>query len=227
LVAMQSSHRLCAYDRAGLGASEPPPKASRTTSDLVDDLRALLDAASIPGPFVLGSWSIGAWPATLFTQRYPDEVVGLVFVDPRGPRVSESWRAALPPAASDEPRAVADEREALDSFETDPSLNDVHLLLTTSAAEAAAALDAPGRLFGDRPVVVLSAANMLTRWRDLPSDMGPAFEEAWRAGQKEFADESTTGTLTIVPDSGHGIQIEQPPVVIEAIESILADAAMQ
>lgn len=30
LPVMQSTHRLCAYDRAGLGLSEPPPEASRT-----------------------------------------------------------------------------------------------------------------------------------------------------------------------------------------------------
>ena len=94
LPVMQSTHRLCAYDRAGLGASEPPAEASRLAADQVADLRALLDAADVSGPFVIGSWSYGATVATLFTQAYPDDVVGLLFVDPQSPGVVARWRAA-------------------------------------------------------------------------------------------------------------------------------------
>ncbi len=88
LPVMQSTHRLCAYDRAGLGQSEPPAEASRTAADQVADLRALLDAAGVSGPFVIGAHSYGATVAILFTQAYPDEVVGLLFVDPQSPRVT-------------------------------------------------------------------------------------------------------------------------------------------
>ena len=154
---MRSTHRLCAYDRAGLGQSEPPPEASRTAADQVADLRALLDAAGVSGPFVIGAHSDGATVATLFTLAYPNDVVGLLFVDPRGPRVSARWREALPAPAADEPASVTDFRDGLVTFETDPSLNPEHIHLRTSFAEAAEALDAPGPLFGDRPVVVLSA----------------------------------------------------------------------
>jgi pimeloyl-ACP methyl ester carboxylesterase len=102
---MQSTHRLCAYDRAGLGQSEPPAEASRTAADQVDDLHALLDAARVSGPFVIGAHSDGATVATLFTQAYPAEVVGLLFVDPRGPHVSARSLDALPAPAADEPPA--------------------------------------------------------------------------------------------------------------------------
>ncbi len=90
LPVMRSTHRLCAYDRAGMGQSEPPAEASRTAADQVADLRALLDAAGVSGPFVIGAHSYGATVATLFTQAYPDEVVGLLFVDPaKSPRQGE------------------------------------------------------------------------------------------------------------------------------------------
>ena len=225
LFGMQSDHRVCAYDRAGLGMSEPAPEASRTTSDLVDDLRALLDGAGFTGPFVLGSHSMGAWPAAVFAERYPDEVAGFVVVDPRGPRVSGEWRDALPPAAADEPAPVAANRDELGAFETDPSMNDEHLDLTASAAETIAALDASGPLFGDRPVVVLSAANTPDGWHDLPADLATTFDGIWAAGQQEFADESTAGSLTVVPDVGHDIPNEAPPAVIEALESMLAQVS--
>ncbi|MBA2299246.1 MAG: alpha/beta fold hydrolase, partial [Chloroflexi bacterium] len=166
LTSMRSSRRVCAYDRAGLGASPPAPEASRTTEDAVADLHALLTTADVAGPYVMVGHSIGAWTIALYTSEYPDDVAGLVFVDPRGPKVSAGWAAALPaPAASEDP-AVAANREELGVFETDPSMNDEHLQIAESAAQANAVLDADGPLFGDRPVVVLGAADTQTNWAD-------------------------------------------------------------
>jgi pimeloyl-ACP methyl ester carboxylesterase len=51
--------RSCAYDRAGLGWSEPGP-APRTMSQEVFELHALLDAARISGPVILVGQSMGA-----------------------------------------------------------------------------------------------------------------------------------------------------------------------
>src|SRR3970040_1076046 len=116
LPVMQSSHRLCAYDRAGLGQSEPPAEASRTTADQVADLRALLDAAGVSGPFVIGSHSSGATVAILFTQAYRDEVVGLLFVDPESPRASARFRDALPAPAGGEPASVTPFRDGLETL---------------------------------------------------------------------------------------------------------------
>jgi pimeloyl-ACP methyl ester carboxylesterase len=222
---MQSTHRLCAYDRAGLGQSEPPAETSRTAADQVADLRALLDAAGVSGPFVIGSHSYGATVATLFTQAYPDDVVGLLFVDPQSPRVSARFRDALPEPASNEPASVADFRDGLETFETDPSLNPEHLHLRTSFAQAAEALDEPGPLFGDRPVVVLSAETTPGPQLGLPPDLATTIDEIWAAGQQELADESIAGSLETVSGAGHEIQVDRPPAVIDALERILDDLA--
>jgi hypothetical protein len=53
-------HHLCAYDRAGVGRSDPAPEASRTTEDQVTDLVALLDAADLQEPVVLAAHSLGS-----------------------------------------------------------------------------------------------------------------------------------------------------------------------
>lgn len=222
LLAATKEHRLCAYDRAGLGMSDPPTDDARTTADLVADLRALLDAAGIAPPYVMASHSFGSWIATAFTAAYPDDVVGALFVDPRGPRVSGDWMAALPPAASDEPSAVAANRDELGAFETDPSLNDERVDLTASAAEVIAAMEADGPLFGDRPVVVLSAAGTPSGWADLPPELATTFDGIWAAGQQAFADESTAGSLVTIPDSGHEIQLEVPGAVNDALSDLLA-----
>ena len=220
---MQSTHRLCAYDRAGLGQSEPPAEASRTAADQVADLRALLDAVGVSGPFVIGAHSYGATVATLFTQTYPDEVIGLLFVDPQSPRFTA--RSALPAPADDEPASVTDFRNEMQTFIDDPSLNPEHLHLRPSLAEAAAALDAPGPLFGDRPVVVLSAETTPGSGSGLPPVFAKTFDDNWAAGQQELAEESTAGSLETVSGAGHEIQVDQPPAVIDALERILDDLA--
>jgi pimeloyl-ACP methyl ester carboxylesterase len=225
LPVMQSTHRLCAYDRAGLGASEPPEEASRLAADQVADLRALLDAAGLSGPFVLGSWSYGATVATLFTKANPDDVVGLLFVDPQSPGVVARWRDALPPKAAGEPASVTSLRKEFETFYDDPSMNPEHVHLLPSLAEAAAALEAPGELFGDRPVVVLSAGSTAASQQGLPDDLATTLEELWIAAQQELADESTAGTRETVAGAGHAIQVERPQAVIDALERILADLA--
>jgi pimeloyl-ACP methyl ester carboxylesterase len=172
---------------------------------------------------VLGSHSYGSYVATLFAQAYPDDIVGLVFVDPRAPRVSSGWRVALPPKTDDEPDSIAVFRDELETFETDPSLNDEHLDLKTSGEQAIAALDAAGPLFGDRPVIVLSADRERNGWSDLPPELASTFGSIWSDGQQELADESTDGTFTKVPDVGHSIHVEEPAVVIAALEEVLGE----
>jgi pimeloyl-ACP methyl ester carboxylesterase len=223
---LHDSHRVCAYDRAGMGQSQPAIETSRTTADLVDDLRAMLDGAGVDGPLVMVGHSLGAWVVAVFAERYPEDVVGLVFADPRGPRVSEGWRAALPDLAASEPESVATIRYQLGSLETDPLLNRESLVITASAAEVAAALDAPGPLFGDLPVIVLQAASTPeSLLADLPADLAAALEAVWLSGHQELADESTAGSVVVVPDAGHDFAWEQPEVVIEVVETLLADLA--
>jgi pimeloyl-ACP methyl ester carboxylesterase len=218
---MRSNHRLCAYDRAGLGQSPPPAEASRTAGDQVADLRALLDGAGVNGPFVIGAHSYGANVAILFTQAYPDDVVGLLFIDPQSPRVDQGFRDALPAPAADEPASITEFRDGLETFNDDPSLNPEHLHLWPSFAEGAAALDAPGPLFGDRPVVVLSAETTPSSYMGLPPDLATTIDEVWAGAQQELADESTAGARETVPGAGHEIQVDRPPAVIHALERIL------
>jgi pimeloyl-ACP methyl ester carboxylesterase len=73
--------RVCAYDRAGYGFSDPGPQP-RTARAIADDLASLLDAAKIEGPYVIVAHSLGALDARLFVDRRRRDVVGVVLVDP-------------------------------------------------------------------------------------------------------------------------------------------------
>ena len=73
--------RACVYDRAGYGFSDPSPHAA-DAAGAVEDLHALLSAAAIAPPYVLVGNSFGGAAAQLFAWRHPDEVSGLVLVEP-------------------------------------------------------------------------------------------------------------------------------------------------
>jgi pimeloyl-ACP methyl ester carboxylesterase len=74
--------RVCSYDRPDSPASRSDPTPLRTAQEVVADLRAMLTAAGEPGPFVLVGHSLGGLYVQLYAYQYPDEVAGLVLVDP-------------------------------------------------------------------------------------------------------------------------------------------------
>ncbi|OGG52264.1 MAG: hypothetical protein A3F84_09110 [Candidatus Handelsmanbacteria bacterium RIFCSPLOWO2_12_FULL_64_10] len=72
--------RVCAYDRAGLGWSDPGP-AKETVEQTVGDLHALLRAAGEKGPYLLVGASIGGIFIRAYQHAFPDEVAGLIFTN--------------------------------------------------------------------------------------------------------------------------------------------------
>ncbi len=81
---LSHSFRVVSYDRAGLGWSDVGPMP-RTADQIVDELHALLERAGIPPPYVLVGHSFGGLTIPLFAARYPDELAGMVLVDPVAP----------------------------------------------------------------------------------------------------------------------------------------------
>ncbi|HXH68216.1 MAG TPA: alpha/beta hydrolase [Candidatus Limnocylindrales bacterium] len=78
---LAASFRIVSYDRAGLGWSDMGP-LPRTANRIVDELHTLLSRAAIPPPYVLVGHSFGGLTMPLFAARFPDEVAGIVLVDP-------------------------------------------------------------------------------------------------------------------------------------------------
>jgi pimeloyl-ACP methyl ester carboxylesterase len=72
--------RVCSYDRAGLGWSDPSPNP-RSSEEIVKELHTLLHRAGIEEPYVLGGLSLGGYFTRLYATRYPDEVSGMVLID--------------------------------------------------------------------------------------------------------------------------------------------------
>jgi len=72
--------RAVSYDRAGHGWSDPA-REPLSARQIAQDLHALLDAAGVPGPYVLVGHSFGGYVNRVFADLYRDKVVGMVLVD--------------------------------------------------------------------------------------------------------------------------------------------------
>lgn len=83
------------YDRGGTGYSDLLP-LPRTGEAVATELLHLLRAQGIPGPYVLVAHSLGGGYAQRFTQLFPEEVAGLVWID----ALHSDWDKYAPPEGS-------------------------------------------------------------------------------------------------------------------------------
>ena len=99
-----ASTRICAYDRAGTGDSDPAPEGRpRTADDVIGDLHTMIGAAGIGGPLVLVGASFGGMIVTYYAAVYPEQVAGVVLLDVPAPSATLTVEQA-PEIAWDDPR---------------------------------------------------------------------------------------------------------------------------
>lgn len=95
--AFGATHRVCVYDRANKGRSDPAP-SQRPVRYIADDLGAVLEAAGEHGPFLPVGTSLGGTAAYLFAVLHADEVAGFVSINP--PEDPTEWLPAVKPIIS-------------------------------------------------------------------------------------------------------------------------------
>jgi pimeloyl-ACP methyl ester carboxylesterase len=201
--------RVCSYDRAGLGQSDPAPPGPRTAQDTVADLRLLLMNAGLIGPYVLVGHSYGGLVTRLYASSYPTQVAGLVLVDGSPPGWSEGLEKLVPPEARGAVRAFfrgqeLGMREPID--------------LVASEAQVEAATPSP-----PVPAVVLTHGQP-PRPGEFPPDWPRGeMEKLWQKLQAAQAS-AINGRLIVAADSRHFIHQDQPAVVVEAIRQVVEAA---
>jgi pimeloyl-ACP methyl ester carboxylesterase len=190
--------RVVAYDHAGYWGSRSGPRP-RDARRIVEELHTALGKAGIAPPYVLVGHSFGGPYVRVFAAHYPRAVAGLVLVDPTQEEAME-WLRARHPELN---HVSTQERTAQTEFGCS----------WDSLAQARAAWPLP-----DVPVT------LLTCLRSDGSRLAAEFLPIWLDSHRRWLARVPGATHLILPESGHGIVLEDPERVTDAIRQVVAEA---
>lgn len=201
--------RVCAYDRLGVGHSDPPPRR-QTVVDLAHELDAVMSALGLRRPVVLVAQDIGGVVATTWAEEHDDDLAGLVLVDATPPGYLDTALKLVPPTATGHAATLRADLERLLS----PRDNAEHL-----AAGPALAGDTSFPVLGAVPLVVLTRT--VSDYGDLRPRVAAALDSAWTGGQQQWTELSSLGRMQTVDRAGHEIQRDQPGSVVDAVREVV------
>ena len=203
------STRVCAYDRAGQGWSDPGPQP-RDGAHIASDLHTLLAAAGVPGPYVLAGHSYGGLIVRLFAQTHPSRTAGLVMLDAFGPPLQHLFGPLWP-------RYVARLNHPGTPIDADPGFE------TVNTGEAFASVRRAPRLAAF-PMVVVSKTEPFGVSPDFPVVLHTRLEAAWPRAQQALVRLEPDTPHVYATGSDHYVQMHAPDVSIAAIRRVVTRA---
>ena len=211
------TNRVCVYDRAGYGWSEPGP-APRDTRQIADELRRLLEVAEISPPFVLVGHSFGGFTARYLAHIMAGAVAGVVLIDASSAAVS--FERSIGSQRNPLGLVTAEDHVPSDVDEMSRFLNSRRKAVFTqmdeiSHFERSAAEVAGLGTIGELPLLVIA--------RDRQPGVAASNEQEWRDAQRALAGLSTNSRFVIANGSGHQIHIEQPQFVVQTLGAWIKD----
>lgn len=185
------------YDRAGLGQSDPGPKP-RSAKQIATELHVALQKAGIKPPYVMVGHSFGGIYVRVFADMYPNEVAGLVLIDPSQESFNDWLVKNLPDRLKAAEGNIANAGEGVKAE---------YASVDSSYSQARAAKVPKGI-----PVTLLTA----TEDESMPAEA----RKLWIEKHKEWLATVPGGKHIVVEKASHFIQAQQPAVVIEAIKQV-------
>jgi pimeloyl-ACP methyl ester carboxylesterase len=233
--------RVCSYDRAGYGQSDPGPMP-RTSFRIATELHEALRSAGEKPPYVLVGHSFGGFNVREFNGKYADQVAGLVLVD----ATQEDQYRLLPRAWGDLGAAMRRraQRQAfwaplyvdlglarlqlrLQSQQAPPLLlQSKYLKARASEFENIEVSAEQARTAGhirEKPLVVLTAGRVVDDGlKAVLSDQDQrTYEQTWVNDlQLRLARLSARGKRIVVPDSGHDMPADRPQAIVTAVREL-------
>jgi pimeloyl-ACP methyl ester carboxylesterase len=206
--AVAGDTRVCVYDRAGRGWSDPaasPPDGAQ----IATDLHRLLDRANVPGPYVLAGHSFGGLYVRTYAAKYPEEVAGLVLVD--------STAANNNPVSRSEAGSYSVLRHASSLLATTARLGLGRPLVDTSSFRATTA-DIAEEMSGVLEEYGIGSQSMAEAGSLRSLDAKPLIvltaelenSKGWMAEQNETVTLSTNSLHRVVPGATHGSFVDNP-----------------
>ena len=229
--------RVCSYDRAGLGYSDPRPKQEADSRNIAQNLHTLLANAGVNPPDVLVGHSLGGFHIRVYQSLHPSDVVGMLLVDSGHPDQesrlppemnkiqsrmylkSKLWGLAVPLGL---PRLTSACGVTVECNWQIVKARDAEVNGISDRGEEARH---SGPL-GSMPLVVVS--------RDPEKGAAPGFNSPrieptirgaiWTQMQEELARLSTSSSRVVATGSTHYVQIDRPDLVIASIQKVLDEA---
>ncbi|WP_165423395.1 alpha/beta fold hydrolase [Ktedonosporobacter rubrisoli] len=226
------------YDRAGSGWSDPVD-GSRAAREIVTDLHNVLGLAGIEGPYLLVGHSGGGLLVRAFAQHFPDDVVGLVLIDPatehmprplqegaeavvlamleelrRNPNILREWYPVLYAQWEKLPQEI---RDPLIARHRDRAIVGFRELQNTPRIQEEVA---NGPILPDVPLIVLTGMQ-------IDPEPGGSDEEKHAVNQIKLTEHTALvnsvpqGEHRVLQDAGHHLYAQRPEVVQAAVFSIL------
>jgi pimeloyl-ACP methyl ester carboxylesterase len=248
LAALAARTHLVAYDRAGLGASDPdpgpePPSVGRQVADLAAVIRQ-----TGGGPCVVVGHSWGGLLAQLLAARHPELVCGLVLVDPAHldmlsglPRplrwlnrqATEHLGAALRALGLLRPVVWLSARRTSRRFSDDPRVRSLVVAAYRAHAgrtQVRANRDEFRAILADAPALRRAMAEPAGRIPlvvlSATGGAPPGVRRHWTGLQAGVADAAPggLGRHVLVPDTGHNIHHDRPELVASLVLEVIEDA---
>jgi len=224
--------RVCTYDRAGMGYSDPGP-LPRNAAQFATELHTLLERANIPGPYVMVGHSLGGLPVRVFVHNYPTEVAGVVLIDSMNPGQSTQPPTEVKPQPPAQSSGVSlpfllariglvrllasqigfdqglppEAKAAYVAYSVIPRAIQAWADEGTGLPESFVQADAV-KTFGKLPLIVLTGSlNHQTNWQTM---------------QVELLQLSSNSQQMMADKSGHNIETDQPEAAVAAILRMVA-----
>lgn len=210
------------YNRAGYGQSEPGP-LPRHSGREAQELKTLLEKASVPGPYVLVGHSLGALNIQVFASKYPDDVAGIVLLDPpplsfilgqeyrdlgmMAEQMTAEWQAIADSAA----KSTDVQEKARSAFFS--MIASEHREMFGESARLVSAVST----FGDMPLVVMAAEKPNPAFGEVAEE----YQRYWIEQSRALADKSTNGKFVLAEGASHYLYLDVPELVAESILSVV------
>jgi pimeloyl-ACP methyl ester carboxylesterase len=219
--------RVCVYDRAGYGWSDPSPQP-RVPSVMAEELHSLLWAAGEAPPYLLVGHSFGGLNALTFAHKFANEVAGVVLVDSAVPERMPSFRwrdrfqlrlmQALTPfglprwrgwCGGNAPEEIRGLKQAISCSS---SLNETYYREWSSFLESAAEV---------REITTIGSIPLVVIARDPAAGGNSPRELQWNQLQRERTKLSSNSEFVFASGSGHDVPVDRPDVITGAIRKLL------
>jgi pimeloyl-ACP methyl ester carboxylesterase len=200
--------RTISYDRAGNGLSTKGA-TPRDGRHIAVELHAALHNAHVPPPYILVGHSLGGPYIRIFAARYPEEVAGLVLIDPTQEE-SIAWNKARKAQPAEHKFRPEDEVDCVPMTFDQARENSVPTNVPVFLITGLGPREIPGFLTKELKAEVLEDREVLYKAK-------LKFHEEW---VKKFP----KGHLIITENSGHGVPFEEPELIINVIREAVKEA---